>query len=199
MSLRKLSPKVILFAVLLFDVIAVATGFGIAVIRGLPVSTYVASVGYMDYLSFAHLLLMAFFASLIFIVRSKQRNMDKLDKNYFLWAFISLGSVLLAVDQWFWVHDNIGTWVVNLLGIRSASIVDRAGDFVLLSFVIIALLLVIIFKSEFKKYKSAFPVLIALIPVFLILVGLYALTTTTDILDVFMTGPESVDGCLSWL
>ena len=107
--------------------------------------------------------------------------------------------MLLAVDQLLWLHDNIGTWIVDLLGIQAASIIDRAGDFVLLSFVVIAILLVIIFKSEFIKYRSTFPVLIALVPVFLILVGLYASTTTTDILDVIITAPESVEGCLSWL
>ena len=201
MSLRQLymSPKSILFAVILIDVIAVAAGLGIAAVRGLPVTAYVAPVGYMDYMSFAHLLLMAFFAFLIFNIRCKQRSMDKLDKKCLFWAIIGLGSVLLAADQWFWLHDNIGTWVVNLLGIQSSSVVDRAGDFILLFFIIIALLLSIIFKSEIIKYKSAFPVLIALIPVLLVLVILYALTTTTDILDVLVTGPESVEGCFSWL
>ena len=199
MSLRKPSPKSILLSILLFDVVAVATGFVIAAVRGLPVPTYVASAGYMDYLSFAHLLLMALLASLIFVNRLKQRNADKLEYNCFLWASIALGSLLLAVDQLLWLHDNIGTWFVTLLGIQSDSIVDRAGDFVLLSFVVIGLVLVLIFKSEFKKYKNAFPVLTALIPVFILLISLYALTTTTDILNMFMTGQESIEGCLSWL
>lgn len=200
MSLKELhvSPRAILFAVLLFDVISVCAGFIAALVRGVPVTTYVAATGYMDYLSFAHFLIIAFLAFLIFIFRLKQEGMEKPTGSYLLWACITLGSILLVIDQLFWFHDNIGTWIFNSLGIRSAIIVNRAGDFVLLLYVIIGLILVIIFRSEFIKYKSAFSFLIAEIPLFLLLIVLYTLTTSTDILNVLMTGSDSVTGCYSW-
>ena len=200
MSLRELhvSPRAMLFAILSFDVISVCAGFIAALVRGVPVTTYVARTGYMHYLSFAHFLLVAFLALLIFIFRFKQASTEKLTGSYLLWAFITLASILLVIDQLFWFHDNIGTWIVNLLGIQSSIIVNRAGDFVLLLYAIIGLILVTVFKSEFIKYKSAFPFLIAEIPVFLLLVALYTLTTSTDILNVLMTGSDSVTGCYSW-
>ena len=185
-------------AVLLFDIVAIIAGFITALARGRAITLYVASTGYMDYLSFVQLLFIAFLAFLIFIVWQNRESTEKLNKDSILWAFIIMGSLFLAIDQLLWFHDKIGEWLVTLLNIRYHFVVDRAGDFILLFMGLIALVLVIIFKSELMKFKSAFPVLIAEIPIILLLVALYALTTSTDILEVYTTAPGSVEECLSW-
>ena len=132
----------------------------IAIIRAILLErnpmVYFDEGGFISILSLGQLLFIAYLCWKISILRTSQYSLLAGWKNpSILWLVMTAGFIFLALDEWFMIHERVDIMLHNFLNLNPEGATDILDDLIILIYVIIGLLFLRAFKTEFKKFISA--------------------------------------------
>ena len=138
------------------DILAIIT----ALILGEVPKQHFEEKGFITYLSFLQLLVVAAFTWNIFRLKNKNKGLLELKTwkaPHFIWLIIAMGFVYLALDEALMIHENIDWAIHSILGIQKTSITDRIDDVIVGLYGLIALIVLYFYREELNNYSEAFP------------------------------------------
>lgn len=126
-----ISPFSFATAIIAVDALFILAGVPFYVHEDWPVyggAHYLGEKGPLTFLSFLQLAAIAVVAWMIFQARSTGADKFSPKQPAFLWAIVSCGFMLLAVDEMFQVHERIDYAVHDLLALDPTPVTDRLDD-----------------------------------------------------------------------
>ncbi|MGB3535155.1 MAG: hypothetical protein WBA13_16780 [Microcoleaceae cyanobacterium] len=111
----------------------------------------------MTLLSTLQLLILAGLSKRIAYFRQKTNPQYKaLNSPVNLWKIMTIGFILLAIDDLFEVHETTDRLIHWIFDIQETPLTDRIDDIIVISYSIIGAYIIYCFWHEFKRYRPAF-------------------------------------------
>ncbi len=177
-----MSKRLILIAVLLIDVLIILVPVSVALVGGHRPNEHLAEDGLSTYFSFFQLLVVAALALIVFHVGRATTPGSSWKGAHLLWLLLGIGFVYLAFDELFMISQSIGDLLNSALDIDRAAIAERTGDIVVGLYGLAGLIVLILFRGELLRHRSALPLLISGIVLMVCTVGLDILGNRSDLL-----------------
>lgn len=139
------------------DSLMIATAVSRAILLKRNPMRYFDEGGYITWFSILQLLFIAYLCWKISIVRADRDSSLQILKNPSrFWQIIAGGFIFLACDEYFGIHENLDVGFHRLFGLSEDGLTSRIDDFIILFYVIIGILFLKTFKSEFQNFASSF-------------------------------------------
>lgn len=190
-----MSGKSALLIILTIDIIAII----IALILGETPDHYFGEEGFITDLSFFQLLVISGLAGIIFIMRIFRSGWKGWKAPFFVWLFIAIGFIYLALDEVWMIHENMDFSFHRFFNIRETGITDRIDDIIIGFYGLIGLMVLYFYRKELKKYREVLPLLIVGFILLFSTVVLDILTNRMDILIKLISNIHLVIKLHSWL
>ncbi len=178
-----MNVKFVFYFTMIFDLLAIVGSVIYYIYTGTDNFT---QGGNISKLSFLQLLIISRLSYKILKIR-KPRNVSlSLKSSSAIWGFISIGFLYLAADEYFSIHENIDYFIHYLFNMQETNLTDRIDDIIIGIYGIIGIWLLYLYREEMKRFKDAFPLLIAGFIMLFLTVGFDILTNGKDILSMFL-------------
>lgn len=190
-----MSGKLMLVMVLSIDIMAII----IALTLGKTPGQYFGEGTFITYLSFLQLLVISGLAWVIFNVRKDGSKSKAWKAPFLIWLIIAIGSVFLSLDEVSGIHENIDRFIHGSFKLHETSFTDRIDDVMVGCYGLFGLMMLYIYREEFKKFRKTFPLLKVGFIFMFTMVALDIVTNRNDILPIFIPDPYVSEKLHSWL
>lgn len=171
----------------------------IAVLIGEKPSQHFKEGGFITWLSFVQLLIVAIIAWKVFKQRREGTRLKGWKQPYMLWAIIAFGFLFLAVDEIARIHEGIDKLIHIVFSLQETGLTDRIDDIILGCYGLLGLWVLYLYGEEIKSYKNVFPFLVIGFIFLFIMVVLDLVSEKTDIVSIFIKDPLMSGSFNSWL
>lgn len=140
------------------DILAIAIAISRAILLDRSPMRYFGENGFITWISVLQLLVIAVFCWKISIVRSKRIKSApiRLSKSSVIfWRIMAMGMFFFALDEGLEIHENLDKGIHTLLQKESTSFSGRLDDFIILFYAIAGLIIIYLFKNEFKNFIAS--------------------------------------------
>ena len=153
--------------------------------------------GFITYVSVIQLLMLSYYGYKVFRERAKSIK-HPWQSSITIWAMVSVGFFFLALDDFIAIHEGIDIMIHSIGSFQETGLSDRIDDLIVGLYGLIAIGLLAMYRRELKKYRHAFPYVIAGFTMLFLMVGVDVLTNRDDILLTFLSR-EVTDNIMGWV
>ena len=157
-----ISSKQLLLIILFLETLAVTVAISTALSEGKSAFHYFGEDTFITYFSCLQLLIVAVLSGMIFRLEKRAKD-AQLMKNAKFWLIVAAGGFFLALDDALSIHEQLDTWMHDVLNIKETLVTDLADDIIVGIYLILALIYVAsqwkilkIFRSSFNYFKVGF-------------------------------------------
>lgn len=155
---KSFSLKQIAIITFSIDILAMA----IAIIRAIFLQRspmrYFGENGFITWISVIQLLLIAALCWKISIERKTKKSFNFSFRNNpaIFWRITAIGMFFFALDEAFAIHENLDKAFHQFFNREITDFSSRLDDFIILLYISTGLLIIYLFKSEFRKFAASF-------------------------------------------
>jgi hypothetical protein len=164
-----------LLVILLINAIAIAAPL-LLVSNARP--HFVDEGGFITRLSFFHLYAIGCVSASLYAVRREASPRKGWRESYWLWFFVALGFMFLALDEILEIHEHMDGYLHSVFHLRETMLTDRLDDIIPALYGLAGLAVMVLYHVELLPYRH-------LLPLVLVGGGLASASVALDLLTNF--------------
>ena len=154
--------------------------------------------GFIDIFSGIQLFVIAYYAYQVFKARPKTASRNFWRSPSAIWGVISAGFAFLALDELATIHEGLDKLIHLVLNLQETGWSDRIDDLIVGLYGVIAIMLLVTYRRELKRYQSVFPYVLGGFVLLFCMVGIDTLANRDDIFLTFFSASTSAQ-LMSWI
>ena len=175
------STKSVLFSVLLFDILAIATALLFGFMKG-DFGKYFGEHYPITWLSFIQLIIISGLSWSVFKLYNVKFKLRYWRDPHTIWAIIAVAFLFLACDEKFGIHEALDRFIHWGLNIKETPLTDRLDSILIGFYGLVGIAGLYYYREELKKYVAIYPFLLVGFILLFASVGLDILTDRSDII-----------------
>ncbi len=152
----------------------------------------------VTYFSALQLLVIAWICQKIFKVRNGLWSGPVLRAPHLLWLLIAAGFVFLALDESLQIHEGLDKWFHRVTGLEETPFTDRLDDVLVLSYGVIGLGILLLYRRELLRFQAMLPLLLAGFALMVLMVGVDMLTNRKEFIQRIAAADTDPELLASW-
>ncbi len=196
------NTKKVLKITIFLELIAIFSAIIRAIVLDRNPQRYFGEGGYITWISFTQLLIMAVIAFLIFRLRLQTHQasgMGNQGRRYLLWIIMAGGCVFLACDEVFQFHEKLDFWIHDVLELQETGLTDRIDALIVLIYLCCSLIFLYYQRRELRTFKPALPLFVVGFALALVMVVFDSLTDRGDIIALILQDSDQAKIWKTWL
>ncbi|KST61863.1 hypothetical protein BC008_07425 [Mastigocoleus testarum BC008] len=189
----KFSNRKVISTIVFVEILVIGSALLRAMLLNLNPRRYFAEQGYVSWVSFLQILIVAYLSWKTFESRKSTATSMNLKASYNLWAILSLGFLFLGLDEIFELHESLDYLIHDWFQIQQTEITDRIDSLIVLIYALFGVGILYWAKSELKKFKSAFTLFGIAFGLIFMMILFDFLTDSRDFFRLFFVNSSTVD------